>query len=147
MVDLDVQPRYVPRGYQFGWRRLGADAGGFWGVVEQAIFVYTPGGDPHDPLVLCVASDEGAELIGTEGKEGLRVDLGLTQPGVYHDGLWKLGPGPDEQQAGDLLIHWDSGNVHSITFPQEGRVVGIRGSRNRGVGLEELMNVAKSLAP
>ena len=145
-LNLRAEPRYLPHGYIYAWARSGESAGGFWGVADQAVAVYTPGTDSHDPLFIYSTRDPRAELIGTESRAGEKVDLGTHGTGIYHDGLWKLGPGHDQQAVGDLVLHWDAGNVHSLRFRSGGLLFAVRGSRTRGVTRDELVKVARSLA-
>lgn len=141
-----ARPAYVPSGYKFFRTIVGDEASGFWGVRRQAATVYVRGAETMYPLVAHVAREQGARLVGTEGRDGLGIDLGADgATAVYHDGWWAPGRGPDEQRAGELFIHWDRADAHSITVNAGDRVFAVRGARSKGVSLDELVKVARSL--
>jgi hypothetical protein len=153
VAPIDVQTRlaeHLPLGYRLRSRFEGEDAGGFPGSPDQLALIYTRGLGSDEavyPLLVYVAARGGAkELVGTEGRSGSSVDIGVSGvTAVYHDGMWAPGPGPDERRLGELIIHWDTGDAHSITVSGGGRLLGVRGARSRGVLARHLVTVARSL--
>jgi hypothetical protein len=145
----DVSPRYVPGGYRFRTRVQGQIFEGFPGTGDQALIVYRRGSNEasiHRPLIVYVSPpDNEPVLFGTEEKNGQRIDTKLDAQVIYHDGQWELGRGEDTRDAGDVFVHWDSSDMHSLTVVHEELLFAVRGSRRNGVGLRELRRIAESL--
>jgi len=150
-IDVQIPPAEdLPLGYRLRSRFEGEDAGGFPGSADQLTLIYTRGMSSDDavyPLLVYVAARGGAtELVGTEGRPGSNVDVGVSGvTAVYHDGMWALGPGPDERRLGELTLHWDTGEAHSVTLNGGDRLLAVRGARSRGVLARHLVTVARSL--
>jgi hypothetical protein len=139
-------PAYVPAGYRFAFKVVGEDAAGFWGSRDQVLLTYVSGSDPALPLAVFAAADADAELLGTEQRDGVLLDIGVADAtAVYHDGIWQLGSGPEARQAGQVIVHWSRDDVHSITIAVDGTFYAVRGARSKGVSLDELARVARSL--
>jgi len=142
-----ARPTYVPAGYRYGFHVEGEAAAGFWGNADQVVFNYSFHKEPSFPLTIFAAAAAGGDVLhGTEQRTGTAVDLGL--PGVsavYHDGVWTTGPGRDQQLVGQLVLHWDDREWHSITIRTGDRVFAVRGARSNGVTFDELTSVARSL--
>lgn len=145
----DVSPRYVPAGYRFRTRVQGQIFEGFPGSSDQALIVYRRGSDEgsiHRPLIVYVSPPQNKPvLFGTEKKKGKVVDIDLDARVVYHDGQWELGHGEDTRDAGDVVVHWDSADLHSLTIVHDDVLYAVRGSRRNGIGSRELRRVAESL--
>jgi len=143
-----VKPESVPTGY--AWRRQleGASAHALGRHPDQIVLVYTLGWTQEDwswPLVVAAAPAGAPPLLGTEHRRGRHVDLGI--PGVravYHNGIWVLGPGPDEQSFGAGVIHWDSSTVHSLTVRHSDVTWAVRGPKTRGADFDVLVRMARS---
>ena len=143
-----IKPEHLPSGY--AWRRQleGASAQVLGRHPDQVVLVYTLGWSQEDwnvPLVVAGAPAGAPPLLGTERRRGRRVDIGI--PGVeavYHDGIWALGPGPDERRFGHGLIHWDSSTVHSLTIRHSGMTWAVRGPKTRGADFRTLVRMARS---
>jgi hypothetical protein len=147
---LDAQPAHLPPGYRFLRKLRGPLFEGFRGDDEQVILVYGRGWNDsgaYRPLLVYVSpSTNGDELFSTEEKAGRPIDLGIDGTRtVYHDGRWELGPGFDARVAGDVTVHWDSSDWHSLTVVHSAGVYAVRGARQNSVGVRELVDVAKSL--
>ena len=65
--------------------------------------------------------------------------------GIYHDGVWQLGSGPDEVDVPGGPLYWDNGDVHSITLPVNGGTAAIRASRRAGVELDDRVRIGASI--
>lgn len=145
----DASPRYVPGGYRFRTRVQGQIFEGFPGSRDQALIVYRRGSDEasiHRPLFVYVSPPENQPvLFGTEEKSGEVIAADLDAHVVYHDGQWELGPGEDTRDAGDVLVHWNRSDMHSLTIVHTDVLYAVRGSRKNDVGLNELRRVAESL--
>ena len=144
------RPTHVPSGFKFRAEFRGETGMGFSGDPSQVSLVYARGMTADDrvfPLTLHVSSARHVRLIGTEEHEGSRVRLPRSRArATYHDGMWMLGPGPDQRRvAPGTVIHWDNSDVHSLTLAREGKVFALRGARRRGVGLEELVRTLESV--
>jgi hypothetical protein len=96
------------------------------------------------PLVVAWVPRAGAVLTATEDRPGVSVDVGGAT-GIYHDGLWQLGSGPDEVDIGWGTVYWDQSDLHSLTFGIADGTVAIRASRLAGVGLDELEQIGVSI--
>jgi hypothetical protein len=147
---LEAQPAHLPPGYRFRRKLRGRLFEGFRGDDEQVILVYGRGwsdAGAYRPLLVYVSpSTNVAELFSTEEKAGQPLELGVDGTRtVYHDGRWELGPGFDARSAGDVTVHWDSSDWHSLTVVHPGGLYAVRGARRNGVGLSDLVDVAKSL--
>ena len=142
---LGRRPAYVPEGYEFRQLIEGVDAAGFHDLDDQVTLFYTKGTSIEDwrtPLVVCQAAVDGVPLFGTESHDGTSVGIGDLS-GVYHDGMWAVGPGPDERRVGKVVFHWGTGVVHSVTVGANGTTYGIRGPS--AISRDELTAVAASL--
>jgi hypothetical protein len=147
---LDAQPAHVPSGYRFRRKVRGRLFEGSRGDDEQAILVYSRGwteAATYRPLFVYVSPPtNGVELFSTEEQGGQPIALGVGEThAVYHDGRWELGPGFDARNAGDVVVHWDSSEWHSVTVVHPAGVYAVRGSRRNGIGARELVAVAESL--
>jgi hypothetical protein len=142
-------PSYLPSGYTLSQRVEGADAGGLGQSPNQVGLFYRRGtaqDDWHAPLAVFTGPPGASDLVATENHPGEAVDLGV--PGItatYHDGMWTIGAGPDQTQAGSVTLYWDTSTNHSITIRWSGGTAAIRGPKARGVGYDELTKMASSL--
>jgi hypothetical protein len=148
MALVDRTPSYLPAGYRFRSTLRGQAAGGFAGTEEQVTHIYTRGAERDDftnRLAVHLGTTDGP-LFGTEGHPGRPIELALDAAlATYHDGMWMLGPGPDERQVGEILLHWDTSVAHSISVRFPRFSIAVRGARGRGVDLGELLRVSRSL--
>jgi hypothetical protein len=147
---LEAQPAHLPPGYRFRRKVQGRLFEGFRGDDEQVILVYGRGwteAEAYRPLFVYVSPpSNGVQLFSTEEQDGQPLDLGVDGArATYHDGRWELGPGFDARNAGDVTVHWDASEWHSVTVVHPRGVYAVRGSRRNGVGVRELVEVAKSL--
>jgi hypothetical protein len=142
----EITPGRLPAGFQLRRRVEGTALVGFTGpqgqeLTDQVTLIHTRGRgylDSRFALTVHVTSTPAARLFATEGRAGISVDIGI--PGakaVYHDGWWT----PPETDGGRAV--WGVGTMHSITVYAADRVLGVRAPRN--VGLQELLDVAKSI--
>jgi len=146
--DLEFHPRVLPSGYIHRSTLLGADAHGFRGASEQTALVYTFADDWTHPLIIHVASTDGAqELFATENHDGSGVSLkGGSLKATYHDGLWAPGSGPEQRSIGEgLTIHWMRDSFHSLTVARNDLIVGVRGARTRAIRLNDLVVVTEAI--
>jgi len=145
----DASPRYVPAGYRFRTRVQGQIFEGFPGSSDQALIVYRRGSADASiqrPLIVYVSPPLNKPvLFGTEKKKGEVIDTDLDAHVIYHDGQWELGRGEDTRDAGDVVVHWDSSDLHSLTIVHDDVLYAVRGSRKNGIGRGELQRVAESL--
>ena len=152
-----LRPSYVPRGYRFlrafedripeGFHDVDDDV-----LDDQVMLVYGRGGGDlagTRPLLVYLARRAEARpvvLFSTEKHRAGNLDLGLADArAIYHDGVWALGSGNDARQAGDVVVHWDATDRHSLTVERADVIQAVRGARNDGVSVEELLKVARSL--
>jgi hypothetical protein len=110
--------------------------------------IYTRGWEVEDwnsPLTIHASPAGEGILAGTENRPGEPVDLGIpSATAVYHDGLWAPGSGEDERDLGDVIIHWDRTNAHSITIRASNGTYAVRAPK-ADVAFDELVEVARSL--
>lgn len=142
-------PRYLPAGFAHRRTIEGENVGAFSTAAPQRADFYTLGWERDDflyPLVICVASDATAALVGTEGHPGRGVRLDDGTVATYHNGAWATGPGPLERRSGPVVIHWEAAHAHSIVFQHGDVAVGIRGAKSRGVPFDVLARVGASFA-
>jgi hypothetical protein len=143
-------PAYVPHGYSLWTVVDGVEAGGF-GVVdsrEQYAVTYTQGTMPaaKGTAVTVFKAPPGATtLAATDQRGGERVVLPKGANAIYHDGMWMLGPGPEQRVVGHRVLHWDRQSFHSVTLHAPSGIWGIRGPKNADVNKQELMKIAMSL--
>jgi hypothetical protein len=144
------RPTHVPPGFKFKAELRGETGLGFFGDQAQLVLLYARGTKDEDrlfPLTLHASSKRQARLIGTEQRRGRRIRLrGSRSYATYHDGIWKLGSGPDERHvARGTVLHWDRSDVHSLAVAAKGRVFAVRGARSRGVELADLVRTLESV--
>jgi hypothetical protein len=147
---LEIRPAYVPSGYRFRRSLHGKIFDGFDSELDQVMLIYGAGWTDEAatrPLRVYIGpSNGGTVLFGTEEQRGQELDIGIVGARTnYHEGRWALGPGIDTRPAGDVVVHWDTSDDHSLTVIYNGLVYAVRGSRLNGVTLDELVKVAKSL--
>ena len=147
---LHAKPAYVPPGYRFIRRLKGRSMEGFPGEDDQVLLIYGRGWSDEDarrPLHVFVSPPtNGAQLFSTEAQAGEPVDIGLDGArAVYHDGRWEVGLGEDMRDTAALPVHWDSTEWHSVTAQHASGLYAVRGSRKNGVGIQELVDVVRSL--
>lgn len=145
------KPAYVPDGYRFQAELVGQVFMGFHGDADQVRLTYTRGLRDRDftrPLFLYISPPANSPVLaGTEEQAGQAIDLGI--PGtraVYHDGQWELGRGYDERYTGNVYVNWDFRNVHSVSVAHPQVLFAARGSRENGIGMDELVRIAASFA-
>lgn len=142
-------PSYVPSGYSLSQRVQGVEAGGFGESSGQTGLFYRRGAALDDwlnPLTAYIGPSNAPDLVATENHPGQVVDLGAPEVNaVYHDGMWIIGQGQDQEDAGATFLHWDTSAIHSITARWPTGMAAVRGPKGRGVGYDELVKVAKSL--
>ncbi len=142
-------PAYLPSGYELSLRVHGSEAGGLGMDASQTGTFYrraTAIEDWRSPLAVYLSGPGAPDLAATEKKQGEQIDLGIVGiKAVYHDGLWMLGQGAEQLDMGDVVVHWDSSTLHSITARWDGGTCAVRGPKGRGVGYDELINVVKSM--
>ena len=150
-LTMIAGPSYLPAGYEFSHRAEGARAGGLGSDPSQVGLFYRRGAALEDlriPLAVYIGPPSAPDLVATDGRQGAEVDLGVRRTiAKYHDGLWMLGQGEDEFDAGPVLLHWDRSTLHSVTVRWPGGTVAVRGPKARGVDYNELLKVARSLFP
>jgi hypothetical protein len=137
----------IPEGYKLYERSTGARGPNFFGDPAQLTFVFKRHDerDAEYPLVVAVGSDASRQLVGTEGRAGVPVGVAGADKAAYHDGMWAVGPGLDQRVSAGTVIHWETGDAHSVTAYARGKVVGVRGARSRAVDIGDLVAIAASL--
>lgn len=163
MWSSDIRPGYVPAGFRLlaaaempvpldGDAPPGGDRPG-----EEAAVSYTRGDDLRRALrIQAGPRSAGISSRETGGHAGIPVDLGAAGvdgvegvdgvQAIYQDGVWVMGPGPDQRRVGEgLTIHWDTSDLHSLTLVGPDSEVTVRGARSLGVTFDELVRVAASL--
>ncbi|WP_067458405.1 hypothetical protein [Actinomadura macra] len=138
--STQVEPKWLPPGFRFRRQIDGEAAAGFLGPAEQTRLVHTKGwalADWSNPLVVHVTTEPDAQLLATENRPGVPINLGdVAAQAVYHDGTWTDGDH-------DLRPRWTTGLAHSVTVRTPTRVFGVIGPRE--ISVEDLVEVAKSL--
>ena len=86
-------PSRLPAGFKLRHQFVGFAAGGFPTAGEdQAAIIHTRSWQRADvsfPLAVFVASALGQSLIGTHGRDGTPIDVGVPDTtATYHDGMW-----------------------------------------------------------
>lgn len=136
----------VPTGYKFRAEISGNASEAFANQPSQRTLIFTRGWAQSEtpyPLLVHIAGPNAGELLGTEGRAGVVLELGLRDVvAVYHDGWWMLGPGPEEVSDNGRTLHWNRNDVHSVTVTTPTRTVAVRGTRRRGVRAEDLRRLA-----
>jgi hypothetical protein len=142
-------PTYLPGGYKLSLRVHGPEAGGLGMDASQTGMLYRRGTaleDWRNPLAVYVSGSGAPALVATEARQGEQIDLSIVGiEAIYHDGLWMLGQGAEQLEMGDVIVHWDSSALHSITARWDGGTCAVRGPKGRGVGYDELIKVVKSM--
>jgi hypothetical protein len=145
--DQLPNPSYLPPGFLHRLDVYGNDTAGFGFDSKQVARIFTRDlslASWNRPLVITWVPRAGAVLAATENRAGTPVSL-PNGDGVYHDGLWQLGVGPDQVDVPGGPIHWDRNDAHSITLAVSGGTVAIRASRVAGVEFEELRRTGGSV--
>lgn len=148
-------PSYLPTGYVQGEQWTGSQAGGFGGSEDQVAVYFRRGAAQDDwrfPLVVYTDSAGAPDVVGTGGDQpGEVIDLGIEGvTTVYYDGIWMIPDAPGSQQPTDpsqVQLQWDTSTVHSVTVRWSTGTCAVRGPKSRGVGYDELLNIARSLFP
>lgn len=140
---------YVPAGYVLRDRQEGALVLGFGGVDGQVALSYSQSRALSDlvfPLTVHLGPPASPPLACTENRPGVPISFG-GRSGIHHDGWWAPGPGNDEQRLPDgSVFHWSRENVHSVTVQTPTATLAVRGSRTRGINVDELRRVAGSVS-
>lgn len=141
-------PSYITPGYELRREIDGPMAEGLGRDADQKALFYTRGWADEDwvfPLTVFVASYPNRTLIGTAGRRGNSVEVGVPNvTAAYHDGMWVSGPGEDEHQIGAVVLHWERSEAHSITISSFDKTYAVRGPKRRGVTFDELVRIAGS---
>ena len=142
-------PRYIPADFRYYYTYRNRPDGFRGGDAEIAIFYRNPKlRDGHSqPLMIFIAPQASVELALVEGREAKVLPLvlndGRSVTAHYHDGCWQVDPqGPVVRNG--RRWSWNTQRMHSVVFPVEGYVVGIRAGRRSGISLEQLLIVAAS---
>lgn len=143
-----TDPSYVTPGYELRRQIEGPMAEGLGREADQRALFYTRGWADEDwvfPLAVFVSNHPNRTLVGTAGKPGDAITVGVPNvAAVYHDGLWVPGPGDDKEQFGDVVLHWDRSEAHSITISSSDKTYAVRGPKRRGITIDELVRIARS---
>jgi hypothetical protein len=149
-MSVKLRQPDLPAGYRLRAEIEGYAAGAFRGDPGQRTLVLTRGWDhseTHFPLLIHIGRVDAGPLLGTEGRDGAQVDLGVEGVhAVYHDGMWMPGSGRDQASDSGVVVHWNRNDVHSMTVSSPTQTFGIRGTRRRGVSVEDLRRLARALA-
>jgi hypothetical protein len=144
-----MHPSFVPSNYHFAREISGQAAMAFGDTDDQIAYFYVTGPsfvEASFPIVICAAANPSKRQLGaTEGREGTDVVIGSPpRTAVYHDGMWAAGDGPSPRVTGDVVIHWDTTVVHSLTIDSGDVVAAVRVPRE-SVDLATLKQIATSL--
>jgi hypothetical protein len=143
-----ARPSYITPGYELRRQIEGPMAEGLGRDDDQQALFYTRGWADEDwvyPITVFVASYPNRTLIGTAGKLGNAVELGVQNvTAVYHDGMWVPGPGEEEHETGAVVLHWERSDAHSLTISSSDKTYAVRGPKRRGVTFDELLRIAGS---
>lgn len=138
-------PSYIPAGFALSEVFTERPDGFLIGSAELAFWYvnwrHTLG--VSNPLSIYVAPwQDNAQLVTSAPRSGEPTILsGGNAKAVqaeYHDGFWTYSGETDG-------LVWNTTNVHSLTFRTPGFIIGVRGARLTGVGLDEFTRVAASL--
>lgn len=136
----EILPRRLPSGFRYRHRLDGITAAGFAGLMDQVALVHTKGIRQHDlayPMTVHVVDDPAVELIATERRPGVSVDIAVADASaVYHDGWWTAPP------DGESIPSWGTGAMHSLTVHTAIRTYAVRAARE--VPLDDLILVVRS---
>lgn len=144
MTPEDLTPGYVPKRFARRRAQSGETVRALSGQGTRTVVSHFDAADPRRPVEVGGSDDPAARLVGTEGRDGARVDLGVPNAtAVYHDGQWAPGPGRDQVDNGEVVIHWDTESCHSITAAVPAGLVTVRAPRT--VDLEGLLKIARSI--
>jgi hypothetical protein len=126
----------------------GLHAGAFWGSHEQIALRYRIPGQMWglgSEMTVCWAPERDIMLTGTTNRVGMPVTVN-GKAGVYHDGMWMPGPGPDEVRfEPNGTAHWGRDLVHSITIHTEEGVFGVRAPRMSVPHLDTLVQIMSTV--
>jgi hypothetical protein len=146
------KPTYVPPGYRLGMTFTGR-LDGFRGGEDEVTFWYV-NPRPGDPvfrqfLSVFVSPVATTPFQGTEDHSFQSIAITSEPDEImqarYYDGTWvvKKEQGQRPTHDGKFWYHWDT-KFNSLVFQLRGFYIGLRGLRVDGVGLEELIKVARS---
>ncbi len=141
-------PSYLPPRFVHRLDAYGADTAAFGFDSEQVARIFTRDLSLESwnrPLMIAWVPRAGAVLAATEDHTGTPVTL-PNGPGIYHDGIWQLGVGPDQVDFPEGTIFWDRSDAHSITLTVSGGTVAIRASRGAGVDFDDLRLIGGSIS-
>jgi hypothetical protein len=150
VFDVSISTSYVPSRYSLvNDVRGGPINGGFGRAAEQVALFYALSWNDVDrasPLAIYATPSPAPSLQCTENRDGVELVVGDGRRGLYYDGIWMPGPGYDEQRLpGGVVFHWGRETTHSIQVDDGKVVIGVRGSRAKGIGLAELIRIANSI--
>jgi hypothetical protein len=144
-----LQPGFVPEGFRLFGKEQGIYVGEFWGSREQIALHYRK---PRQmwglgsEITICWAPEKNLMLTGTTNRVGVPVTVN-GMPGVYHDGMWMPGPGPEEVKfEPNGTAHWGRDLVHSITMHTSEGVFGLRAPRTSVPHLESLVQIMSTMS-
>jgi hypothetical protein len=143
-----LQPQFVPAGFHLAGRGQGLQVGEFWGSHEQIFIRYRMSRQVWGlgaEITVCWAPERDLMLTGTTNRVGMPVTVN-GKSGVYHDGMWMPGPGPDEVKfEPNGTAHWGRDFVHSITVHTEEGVFGLRVPRASVPHLDTLVEIMSTV--
>jgi hypothetical protein len=144
-------PTYIPKGYQLSglYRDLPDGFGGMGEIALLFINLHNPTGVAN-PLSIRVAPKPQRAVLGAnEHREGKALVLSMASSkrveATYYEGMWVLAAdGPIKLQDGNALA-WDPSNLRTLVFKLDDYTIGVRGSQEAGIDVDELIRVATSI--
>jgi hypothetical protein len=144
-------PHYIPEGYFLLGEYRGVLDGFRTGESEiklayMSIKVNRRG--IFGPLFVFVSPMTDNFFGGTQGAkpEVMELRIGdVTVESRYFDGTWYRAPNGGTTLPNGTRVTWNTSNMNSLVFPFDGFMIGIRGSKQAGVGRTELIKIASSM--
>jgi hypothetical protein len=139
-------PQYLPNGFRVV-SQLRGSYGGPVGADDEVTWVYNRScADPTAlyPVLVIKVTVSGAELALSDPERRRPVSIAQGANAVYYDG-WTT---PDARIDSPMQVpvpHWETREANALVVSWSGGTYGILGARTNGIGLGELVAIARKL--
>lgn len=143
-------PHYIPEGYSLIGEYKGEVDGFRTGESEIKLAYLSPNVNRRGifgPLFIFISPMTDNHFGGTvDAKpEVMELRIGdVTVEARYFDGAWNRAPNGETVLPNGTRVTWNTRNLNSLVFALDGFMIGIRGSKQAGVGRTELIKIASS---
>jgi hypothetical protein len=141
-------PQYLPNGYRFV-SELRGSYGGPVGADTEVTWVYNRTcADPDAlyPVLVIHVPVPGAQLALSESSRQRQVSVARGATATYYDG-WTTWDARVDSPLQVPVPHWETRDANALVVSWPQGTYGILGARLNGIGLGELLAIARQLPP